>query len=305
MIHHYKKYIFLLLKLGLMLGAFYYIYVNTDLKEIAHYIRHISVFAFFWTALLVTLAQIISALRSQWYFSQAGLSLSRHFSIALYFTGSLYNSMLPGGISGDGYKIYLLGKLAHLKRKTIFRILLSERANGLYALILLTLISAYLGNFSELIPHGNFLLISCAVIVSIGYGLSAFYILRESFTTMRGAAYYSLILQLLYGAAAIVILQQLNINLFNIPILFGYITLFFVSNIISIIPISINGIGLRELTFFYGAPLLGLDQEQGIALGISYFIVCLLMSLNGLFFWHKLEKIYQRAPTQHKKPNRD
>ncbi len=51
-----------------------------------------------------------------------------------------YNLFLPGGIGGDGYKIYLLQKNYQTGTKKIFGAVLADRISGMVALVVLALI---------------------------------------------------------------------------------------------------------------------------------------------------------------------
>jgi hypothetical protein len=56
------------------------------------------------------------------------------------------------------------------------------------------------------------------------------------------------------------------------------------------IPISIGGIGLRELTFLYGAPLMGVSATLGVSAAILLSVLTLLCGLLGLFPVYKKPK---------------
>src|ERR1700761_7528298 len=49
-----------------------------------------------------------------------------------------YNVLLPGGIGGDGYKIYLLHKRYKLPTKKVFWAILFDRLSGFWAIGLIT-----------------------------------------------------------------------------------------------------------------------------------------------------------------------
>src|ERR1700727_2895929 len=55
-------------------------------------------------------SMLFSAWRLLSFFNSIGLKLNYRFNLRLYFSGLCYNLLLPGGIGGDGYKIYLLHK---------------------------------------------------------------------------------------------------------------------------------------------------------------------------------------------------
>ena len=60
--------------------------------------------------------------------------------------------------------------------------------------------------------------------------------------------------------------------------------MFFISSVVSVVPISIGGVGLRELTFLYGLNILGLNPAVGVVGAFLFFIITILSSLIGAFF---------------------
>ncbi len=61
-----------------------------------------------------------------------------------------------------------------------------------------------------------------------------------------------------------------------------FLTLFLISSIIAVLPISIGGVGVRELTFLYGLNYIGLDSDAGVVFSIIFFIITVTSST--LFF---------------------
>ena len=50
------------------------------------------------------------------------------------------------------------------------------------------------------------------------------------------------------------------------------------------LPITIGGIGSREITFLFGAELMQLDIHQSIALSLLFYVITALVSLFGIYF---------------------
>lgn len=288
----HKKHILLGCKGAIMVGAIALVLTKSDLHKIAGYLSLVPVWVLVVSFFLLLGVQIISALRSRLYFNSVHLPLNRPFAIGLYFTGCLYNSFLPGGISGDGYKIYLLGKLSTIRRLTIFRVLVSERASGLLFLLLFFYLFLFLSHAYTRIPYGNVLLSIATPVTVISYILLTRWLLKEHPGTSLKAVPYSFVIQAIGILVALSVLCSFHDLSTSFDIISGFLTLFLLSNVLTVLPVSIGGIGIRELAFLYGAPLLSLDPEPGIALGIIYFALYTLMALSGLFFWHKLEPLF-------------
>jgi hypothetical protein len=289
-----KNYAILSIKILFILTSFALILWKADVSKIFGYIKNTNPLYLFAAYLIMSLAQITSAYRMRFYFAGAGVELGRRFSIGLYFTAMLFNTVLPGGIGGDGYKIYTIGKLAKFSRLLALKLALSERASGLFALLFLTVIFYFFAKFPEIIPHQNVIIIVLNILLIPLYFISIAVLLKEKPLTAIISQAYSIPIQLLNAAIAFTLLIPLGINN-SFDITMSYMVLFMLSSVASIAPVSIGGAGLRELTFFYGAKLTGLNAELGVALAILFFIINILCSLNGLIFWHRLDKLYKAS----------
>jgi glycosyltransferase 2 family protein len=294
-----RNIILLCFKLALIGGAIYLVLTRTDLDKIKLHLTNIPVPILILCLILMILAQVVSAFRSKYYFAKAGLNLPAHFAVGLYFTGCLYNSFLPGGISGDGYKIYLLGKLSKLRRLVILQTLVSERANGLLFLLLFTYSFLFISKGYQVIPYGFPLLCAAIPVTVIGYIFSTRWLLKERFKTSLGATFYSFTIQGLVVLVAFLIISAIPEVRHHTGAIYYLLSLFLISNTLAVLPISPGGVGIREVAFIYGAPIFGLASEPGIALSITYFSLSTLMALNGLFFWHKLKKLFYHNKGKH------
>ena len=60
-------------------------------------------------------------------------------------------------------------------------------------------------------------------------------------------------------------------------------------SIVAVVPLTLGGIGSREVTFFYGAKFLGLDQNVSVGVSVLFFLITALVSLIGA--WYHFKKI--------------
>jgi uncharacterized membrane protein YbhN (UPF0104 family) len=63
-----------------------------------------------------------------------------------------------------------------------------------------------------------------------------------------------------------------------------YLSLFMASSVVAVLPITIGGIGARELVFILGHQWLPVDQEKAVAFSFLFFLVTAFSSLSGLIF---------------------
>src|SRR5690606_27252771 len=90
----------------------------------------------------------------------------------------------------------------------------------------------------------------------------------------------SALVQLAQLASVFFILNTLNIDTNTI----SYLFIFLVSSIVSVLPLTIGGIGSREVTFFYGATWLALDQNTSVSISMMFFLITALVSLCGIIY---------------------
>ncbi len=287
-----KNHVILSLKVIFITTSFVFIFSKIDTDKTLEYIKNISPLSFIAAYLLLTFAQVISAFRTRFYFASAGLNFAPKFAVASYFVGMFLNNILPGGIGGDAYKVFLFNKLSGLPKLKSIQLLLSDRASGLFILMLLFFIFAFFSNLMRTLPY-PYLLLTAGLIITIPcYFFAVKTLLKEHQETAITASFYSFFVQILGILIVIIIVTSLS-ETSSITTINSYICLFLASSVLAVLPITIGGVGVRELTLMYGSTFLGLDPELGVAIAIIFFVITFTCSLNGLFFWHRLEKIYK------------
>ena len=225
-------------------------------------------------------SKIISSVRLNRYFRAVGVFLSELNALRLYYFGMFYNLFLPGGISGDGYKIYILGKRYSSSYKKLFQTTLLDRISGLSSLLFLAGILFVLSSFGGLSAPLWYL-----AVIGVVLSIPANYLMTKKFfpdfltifTVTILYAFAVQLLQLLSAAMIVWALPETNASMID------YLTLFLISSVVAVLPISIGGIGVRELTFLYGFGLIGGDTTMAVTFSLIFFIITALSSLLGAF----------------------
>lgn len=62
----------------------------------------------------------------------------------------------------------------------------------------------------------------------------------------------------------------------------AYLFLFLVSSIAAVIPVTIGGVGARELVYLYGHQYLAIDEKTGVAFTLLFFLITATSSLTGV-----------------------
>jgi len=63
-----------------------------------------------------------------------------------------------------------------------------------------------------------------------------------------------------------------------------YLFIFLVSSVVAVLPLTIGGMGARELTFFYFAGLLQMETGISVMVSLLFFLISLASSIPGFFF---------------------
>ena len=272
------------LKLLFSLALLYFIIQQIDLKRVFVTLKSVNLFYFTLAFVLYNLSKIISAIRLNYYFKEIDIDLPLWQNLRLYYVGMFYNLFLPGGIGGDGYKAYILKKHYEKKIAPILKALLFDRISGLIALLFL---AATLFLFSDyaVVPL-NFLAAFVAVtIYPLFYAISKKKeLFMRYFKETNTLGFLVQFVQLLSALALILALKQ------NLPII-EFLVLFLISSVVSVLPVTIGGVGVRELTFLYGLQFIGLSPDSGVAFSFLFFSVTLLASALGVLFLHNAKNL--------------
>jgi uncharacterized membrane protein YbhN (UPF0104 family) len=273
----WRRYLLLLVKLAFMAGALWLVARHLDLPALGRTLRQARPGWLAAAAVLFTLSKLISSVRLNTFFQAVSIQLTERYNLRLYWLGMFYNLFLPGGIGGDGYKVYLLGKEFPGRRGVIFRALLLDRLSGMVALLVLLLLLFAATGYPGWYRAG------ALALVPLGLGLS--YVLgRWLFGEFRRAfgrtSWQALGVQGAQVLCAWALLAALGAA--DGPIL-PYLIVFLASSIAAVLPLTVGGLGARELTFLYGAKLFVLSVPVAVSVSVLFYVITALVSLIGAF----------------------
>lgn len=192
--------------------------------------------------------------------------------------GMFYNLFLPGGIGGDGYKVYYLKKNFQASTRNMIAAVALDRLSGLAALMIIAAIMLQFLNFQY--DQFSWLILLIAL---PAYFLGRWLVRR--FFVLFLSIYHKVIgLSLLVQGIQVLCALALLVAFGQKDLLLSYLFLFLLSSLAAAIPFTIGGAGARELTFLYGAQLFGIDIAVAIALSLSFYLITMTVSLSGLYF---------------------
>ncbi len=235
-----------------------------------------------WLALallLFNISKVASVLRIEYLFSEIVLFIHRTENIKLCYVSMFYNLFLPGGIGGDGYKVYYLKKKYKKKTKSLLGAILYDRICGLAALLLLLL--TMLGLYHKNLLPPMFEYLSWASVLSI---YPIFYVLswimfKRFLRALPMASLYSVAVQIAQIICAYCILLGLGVSAQQDI----YIILFLVSSILSVVPITLGGVGIREMVFIFASNHFAIEKDIAVAFGLLFFLLTVSSSFIGSF----------------------
>ncbi len=273
---------------------------KVNLNHLKQMMLKIGVCEFLALSLLYLTAQAISSVRWSWVIESLGKKVSPLLLFKLYLMGMFANLFLPSTIGGDTIKGYIVSKSIGIRR-AVSSIFL-ERYNGLLTLLLLSLVSSLL--FIKLF---GFKVVLIIVAVNIS-ALLSLYLLRfvkhekvknfyEDIKTFHKSKMFipvtalSFVVQIINIVIYILAGERLGIHI-QPAYYFAFIPII---TLISFLPISFNGIGVREFSFVYFFKMANLTPTESISLSLTVFFVVVFTSLFGGVFYINNERVIREA----------
>lgn len=281
-----RKKLITALKIIVSAALIYFIFTKINLEDVVSTLKRSNPFYLILGILLVVFSKVMAAFRLNLYFHEIGVKITQASNLKLYLLGMFYNLFLPGGIGGDAYKGYVIQKEYKSGTKKVVSVLLLDRLSGMLLIFIYACISALL------IKSSFFQDFTWLIVLAIPLSVIIFWLLHKKFFSYTLPIFwksvgYSALVQLSQLICILCILKSLSINLAT----FKYLFVFLVSSIISVVPLTIGGIGSREVTFLYGAKWLGLDANTSISISFVFFLMTALISLFGIIYHLKKPKL--------------
>lgn len=265
-------------------GALYWVIRKIDFNELKNALVDCN-----WGFLLMAffsyiISQLIASSRLNSFFKAIKLFLTERYNLRLYQLGLLYNFFLPGGIGGDGYKVYFLKKEHQVKGRKVLSAVFFDRLSGLWALgtIICGLII-----FMPRLAIPNYLTLSVAIIVTASYYFVLHTFFKDFAKKFISTHIKAIGVQSFQVIAAIFILYSLNFEDKFSP----YLLIFLASSLVSIVPSIGGGVGLRELVMIYGATYLQINTHTAVLLSLFFYIISLSTATSGIYYIFKPERL--------------
>jgi hypothetical protein len=272
-----KKYLLNFLKFVVSVAAILWVLHNVSFKEVLKVFSTSNGWLLLVAAMFLFSSFVLSGFRQNLSFRSTGAHLSPLLNLKLFWLGLFYNLFLPSGIGGDGIKVYLVNKYRQNGVKKNIGAMLVNRISGLVAVGMITIVLYYISGDEFKIGWIGWLGIPFLYLL---YYYVLRYFLKSFLPIHAGLFGWSMVLQLMQLLSALIILNAFH-QFENIS---EYLFLFFFSTIATALPITIGGLGAREMVFLLGAQYLHLDNELSIALSFMTYLISALASLGGIYW---------------------
>jgi uncharacterized membrane protein YbhN (UPF0104 family) len=248
-------------------------------------------------------AQVVSSMRWRLLAAAIGFSGSTLRYVGYYFVGMFCNLALPTSVGGDVVRAWCLANGDEARSKTgpstrgleAFLTVFAERLSGVLMLAMLACAAA---PFCP-VPLRGWVWVIVAVVGAGAVG-GVYLLLRIPVPTGRGtgfrarlagvAAAYRSRRRLLLGSALLsLVVQAGSVALgavvgaalgLQVPLLYYAVMVPLVS-LLTLLPVSISGMGLREMGYVMFLKPLGIDPAAAVGLGLLTFAATALPALGG------------------------
>jgi uncharacterized protein (TIRG00374 family) len=310
-----KKTLFTLLKVAVSLGILAYIFFRVvDISQLWAELKTANPLYFIAAILVYFVVQCLSAWRWHVLLKPQGVDVPFSRVLAYYFLGMYFNFFLPSAIGGDVVKAYYLNKETK-KLSASTTSVFFDRDIGMGGLVLIALVTALLADPARMTIGGlplvpifaliavGFLLANLAIFYRPSYNLlhrlltlfrmkkvderverlfTAVNVYRKRWDLIAATMLMSLGVQV--GCAVVNLLAAKAIGL-NQAGLMDYLVFIPAIGLISMIPISMGGTGIREGAYIWMFASVGVEKHQALALALLWLGVTAITSLPGGFVY--------------------
>lgn len=273
-----------------------------DWGQVGEAFAHLNWALWLAAAALFVGAQVVSTVRWQLLARVLGFQGSFGRYLAYYFIGTFFNLLLPTSVGGDVVRAFYLarheGHAPGRRGVEAFLSVFADRVNGVLVLVVL----ACLGTLACPVPLPAWMnLAAWGIGAAALLGLASFPVLSRfagrserlgrlvegGWTYLRHgrALFWATLLSVVVQVANVVVVWWVGLAM-GLPVPGSYyVVMVPLVTLLTLLPISLNGMGLREAgTVLFLAPL-GLSTAEGVTLSFLSFAACSVASLGGIGFY--------------------
>jgi len=298
-----KKKIFLILRIIFSVGIIFFLFKFVSYRRLLTLYRDSEKSYILLAFITFVLINVLGALRWRFILSSLGVDIRVKETVYTYFSSLFFNIFFPSLLGGDAFRGFALS----YRYKKTFKVLSSvvmDRFSGAFALGIVALFAYLLGvskikEYNMLIAIGAFLAVDIfMVIVLFNKYLSNYInkygkgnILKERIAKLYNELYFfrdnpkvffiSLIYSCAIQAAICVTFFILSKAFFiNADIIYFFMLVPLVQ-FVSVLPVSIAGIGTREAAAIYFFSKIGINNSVALSISFSFLFITIITGVIG------------------------
>lgn len=301
-----KRILFFLFKLVVSGSLLFLLYQKTPLEQIKVLFAQCNYMLLGLVFCILLVNTGLSALKWRILLFSDGIDIPLRKLVVSYFIGGFFNMFLPSNIGGDSYRIYDIMKKSNETVRSVASVF-ADRLSGFISLVFLSLISSIIVAFK--LGRASFILLPLVILLLLGFILYMLwkkepvrYLLRitslDRFPALVNMTEKFFITFARYGSDRRTVNRVLMISiLFQLLLIFAVylmalslhaaVPFFYFSafvpliTLLEAIPISIYGIGIRDMGYVFFFGLAGMSDLQTRSLALLFLAVTICYSLIG------------------------
>ncbi len=301
----FKQVLLIIVRITLGVGLLLFLFWKADVQKIMSVVKQVKFLSIFISVALFLFAVSIISLRWKILLKAHSINVAFHKVVSYYLVGFFFNNFLPTIIGLDIIRAMYVSN-SYGKKAECFASVISEKMIGSLAILLLGVF--FLPPFVAKDLHIlyifiGFLLLTVVFIAGVFFfphrkklkkftwisrlsrnfkgkivGLyDALYYYRDK----KGIVFQTLLLSLVYQLALITMVYSIARGISVTIPFYYYLSFLPVIHIASMIPITPNGIGIREGLYIYLFAFAGVNSSQSILISIIFAVIILIISISG------------------------
>jgi glycosyltransferase 2 family protein len=284
------------IKITVSVGLLAYLARRADLAHVGGLLSRADLSLLALTTAVYAGGQILSAVKWRRLAIAVGFRGSVLRFVGYYFIGMFFNAFGLGTVGGDVVRALYLAA-GNRRRGLALNTVVADRASGLAVLLGIALVALIVFRRYEIPTPIHWAVIAVATTILGGWALLPHAVSRvlssenriRRFVEQDLAPYWSdrrllaevvalsLVFHLSQIAALMILTRALGLAVpLSYCFVFGPLV-----NIVAAIPISLNGLGVREGGFVFFLSQIGLSQDSAIAFALAWFAVVVVCGLLG------------------------
>ncbi|MBN1291788.1 MAG: flippase-like domain-containing protein [Candidatus Latescibacteria bacterium] len=308
----FHKYTRTIVKIVIPFIILFYLFSSLNLSLIKHNMLSTNIPIFAISFIFLCARNVVGAYRSKALLMYKGFPYSLAILTKYYFIGNFFNLFLPAVVGRDIARGYYLYTSSSGKKETISSIVV-ERFIGTSALVILSLFSVFLAFILGLEIFDNTVIKSITIIFGVSVVFFSLFFNRKthdivetiipsfarkkldpavkfiqdifSYNRAPGILFSTLISSILFQIIGVLSTYLIAVSLGSVQPCLYFFILLPVIWLAGLLPVSINGLGIREGSFVFLFRSTGMSEEMAMTIGLLWSIQTIGLGLiGGLLF---------------------